>query len=63
MYRKPTAQVREHIRQMDPLIVLAAEQQMRRPAPDEHAAKRHKTDTGTLAAPVAVPPLTSTHPE
>lgn len=31
---------------MDPRIVEAAEQQMRRVAPDEHTAKRRKIDGG-----------------
>ena len=35
---------------MDPAIVYAAEQQMRRPAPAEHSAKRQKVGEGNHAA-------------
>ena len=34
----------ECVSSMDPRTVQAAEQQMRRTAPDEHTAKRRKTD-------------------
>lgn len=36
---------------MDPRTVQAAEQQMRRTAPDEHTAKRRKVDDGESAMP------------